>query len=86
MKLNEKAFAGAAGILGGAYYIVCYVIAFMVPDLYKLVAQTWFHMLDLSSVWKDVPEGLIVGLVSFVVMSWVSGWLLAWTYNRLVKK
>ena len=87
MKLNEKALANALALVGAIYYIACYIIALIMPDVYKTIAQTWFHMLDLSSAWKDAPDGLVLGLVSFTAVSWVSGWLLASSYNKfLVKK
>jgi len=85
MKFNESAMAKAFGVLGAAYYLACYLVALIVPSLYKAVAATWFHMLDLSSAWKDTPNGFVLGLISFTLASWVSGWLLAWTYNKLAK-
>jgi len=85
MKLNESAMAKGFGVLGAAYFLVCYVVALFTPAVYKLVASSWMHMLDLSSVWKSAPSGFILGLVSFSVASYVSGWLLAWAYNKFVK-
>lgn len=85
MKLNEKALANAAGALGAAYYLACYVVALILPDLYKSIAASWFHMLDLSAAWKSVPEGLVLGVVTFTAASWVSGWLLAVAYNKFIK-
>jgi len=85
VKFNESAMAKAFGVLGAAYYLVCYFVALFVPELYKSIASTWFHMLDLSSAWKDAPTGFALGLISFTLASWISGWLLARTYNKFVK-
>jgi len=85
VKLNESAMAKGFGVLGAAYFLVCYVAGLFTPGLYKAVAASWFHMLDLSSAWKNAPTGFILGLVSFSVASYISGWLLAWTYNKFVK-
>lgn len=85
MKLNEKAAANAGGVLGAAYYVGCYLIATFLPNLYKAVAVSWFHMINITGIWKDRPEGLILGLISFTVFSWVSGWLFASVYNKLNK-
>ena len=85
MKLNENAMAKAFGVLGAAYYLACYFVAFFVPGIYKTVAATWFHMLDLSSAWKDTPSGLVLGLISFTLAAWISGRLLALAYNKFVK-
>lgn len=83
MKLNEKALANTLGTLGIVYYLLCYLVATFMPELYKTVAQTWFHMLDLNSFWKEAPSGFLVGLVSFSSASWISGWVFGKLYNKL---
>ena len=85
MKLKESAFANASGLLGAIYFVGCFVVASWLPGLYKSVAESWMHMLDLSGVWKSAPEGFLLGLVSFTVISWLTGWLFAWLYNRFTK-
>lgn len=86
MKLNQIALANSLGVVGAAYYVGCYLSASISPDLYKAVAQSWFHMVDLSSAWKSAPEGLILGLISFTIVSWISGFVLAFAYNSFVRK
>lgn len=85
MKIKEMALANALGLVGALYYIVCYLVASFAPDIYKAIAVTWFHMMDISSLWKSAPDGLVIGIVSFTIVSWVTGWLIAWTYNRFTK-
>ena len=85
MKLNEGALAKGFGVLGAVYFLACYFVALLMPNLYKAVAASWFHMLDLSSAWKNVPSGFLLGLISFTLASWVSGWLLAKAYNMFIK-
>lgn len=85
MKLKEGALAKAFGFLGAIYFLTCYLVAAVFPELYKAIATTWFHMIDLSGVWKSGPDGFFLGLISFTVVSWISGWLVAWTYNRFAK-
>lgn len=85
MKLNEKALANTLGILGAAYYFLCYLVAATFPELYKTIAQTWFHMLDLELAWREAPSGFMIGLTSFTFISWVSGWVFAFLYNKLTK-
>jgi hypothetical protein len=79
------ALANAFGVIGALYFLGCYLVASFAPEIYKAVAATWFHMLDLSSAWKSAPEGFVLGLVSFTAVSWISGWVFAWTYNKLIK-
>ncbi len=85
MKLNEGAMAKALGVLGAAYFLACYFVAAVFPGLYKVIATSWFHMIDVSGLWKSGPDGFFMGLISFTVVSWISGWLIAWAYNRFTK-
>ena len=86
MKLNNNAMANSFGVAGAIFYLGCYLIALFLPDLYKSVAQSWFHMADLSSIWKSAPSNLFLGFVSFVTIAWFTGWILAFTYNSFNKK
>ncbi|OGM59044.1 hypothetical protein A3A75_05230 [Candidatus Woesebacteria bacterium RIFCSPLOWO2_01_FULL_39_10] len=81
MKHNEMATANTLGTLGGIYYIFCYAVASLFPGLYKTVAVSWFHMLRLEGLWKSVPSGFAIGLISFTATSWISGWLFARLFN-----
>ncbi len=85
MKLKETALANAVGLLGAIYFVGCYLVAWTMPILYKSVAESWMHMLDLSDLWKQSPSNFGFGFVSFVIVSWFSGYLFAWLYNKLVK-
>lgn len=86
MKLNQMALANALGVVGAVYYIGCYLVASLAPDFYKTIAESWFHMMKLNSLWKSGPDGLVLGLISFTVVSWISGWVLAFAYNSFAKK
>ena len=81
MKFNEKVMANTLGALGAIYYLACYIVAAFAPGLYKAVAASWMHMLKLDGLWKTGPQGFVLGFVSFVIVSWVSGWAFAKTYN-----
>ena len=85
MKLNEKALANGMGTFGGVYYLGCYLAASLFPGLYKTVAASWLHMLDLSTSWKSAPSGLVMGLVSFTLVSWLSGLAIAKFYKYFVR-
>ena len=86
MRLNGKALSNGFAVLGAASYLFCYAVAAVLPGLYKAVAQSWFHMIDLSGAWKSAPSGFVLGLVSFTIVSWISGWLIAECYNYFLGK
>ena len=81
MKLKELGLANAFAVLGAVYYLVCFTVALFAPDLYKSIAQSWMHMIDLERVWRAAPGGFWLGIVSFTLSAWISGWLLAKIYN-----
>lgn len=85
MKLKESAFANACGVLGAVYFVGCFAVAAVAPNLYKSVAESWMHMINLNGLWKNAPGDFVLGIISFAIVSWVTGWLFAWLYNRLVK-
>jgi hypothetical protein len=85
MKLKITAVANAAGLLGAIYFVGCYLVAWIMPDLYKSVAESWMHMLNLDGLWKQGPSEFVTGFISFVIVSWVTGYIFAWLYNKFVK-
>lgn len=86
MKLNEMAFANASGILIAIVYVVCAVLVAVLPDLFKAISASWFHGINIDSIWTGEPRGnFVLGLLSAVAASWAAGWLFARIYNKLVK-
>lgn len=85
MKLKESALANALGLLGAIYFVGCYFVAWAMPALYKSVAESWMHMLNLGGLWKQSPSNFGLGFISFVITSWISGYLFAWLYNKFAK-
>lgn len=85
--LKEIPFANALAGITAVLYLVCAVLFALVPDLLRLIAQTWFHGYDLSSI-PAAPVtlgGVFVGLTTVTAVTWVFGYLLAWVYNKLSK-
>lgn len=86
MKLNEKALANTSALLVGIVYIVCAFLVAVFPDLFRVIAESWFHGIDLGEIWTGAPRGnFIVGLITAASGSWLTGWAFAWIYNKLVK-
>lgn len=85
LKIKESAFANASGSLGAVYFVGCYLVAWLVPALYKSVAESWMHMLNLGGLWKQGPSNFVTGFISFVIISWVTGYIFAWLYNKFAK-
>jgi len=61
----------------------------MMPDLLFAVAQSWMHTINLNLVKANFSPDLgsiILGLVSAVVLTWVTTYGTIELYNRWAKK
>lgn len=85
MKLNEKALANTLACLGLASFIGCVLLTIVAPGIYQAIMQSWFHGVDLSLIWNPRPGNIVLGLISFTLISWLSGWAFAWLYNKFTK-
>lgn len=85
MKLNERAVATSAAVLGGIYFIGCYVLVLVAPDVYKNIAQSWAHGVNIDLIWNPMAGNAILGFLSFVGFSAVTGWVFAFLYNKIIK-
>ena len=86
--LKEMPFANALAAVMGVVYIVCRLLVGIAPDLFRSIAQTWFHGYDLSAI-PPAPMtfgGFVVGLITSVGAAWIFGYALAWVYNKLSGK
>ena len=88
MKINEKAVANSLAVVGGGYSMICSLLALFAPDLYKNIAISWAHGVDIAKVWRDNPPDfgtLVWGFITFTVAAWMTGYIFAYAYNYFVK-
>lgn len=84
--LKAKPFANALAITMAALYLICALAVVVIPGLFKAVAVSWFHGIDLEAIWTGGSRGnFLLGLISAVIFSWLFGYLFAWVYNKLTK-
>ena len=83
MKIDEKVWANASAALVGVIYLACGLLVAIAPNFMMAVARSWFHGIDLTQNWsgRAFPGNFLLGLVSAVVASWLTGYLFAWLYN-----
>jgi hypothetical protein len=88
MKFNVIAFANASAIFMAFVYLVCGLGVLIMPGFSRTLAQSWFHGLDLSQVWSGsaFSGNFLLGLVSAAILTWLAGWVFAWTYNLFAGK
>ncbi len=87
--LKSIAFANAAATVMVIWVVSCALLSFLTPDLLFSVAQSWMHTINLNVVKTTISPDLgsiILGLVSAVVLTWVTTYGTIELYNRWAKK
>jgi uncharacterized membrane protein len=85
--LNKVAFASALALLTGALYLVLYVLAVLMPTVFRFIFNAQFLGADVASLLPRELSFLTFDatLVVLVITTWVFGYLWAWLYNRFAK-
>lgn len=87
--IKSAPFANAATAVTLAFYIICWILVYVAPDLVFSIAGSWFHLVNLDVLRADqvVPlEVGLMGLVSIGVVTWVTTYVWIELYNRWAKK
>ena len=85
--LNKVAFASALAVLTGAFYLVLYVLAVLMPTVFRFIFNAQFLGADVASLLPRELSFLTFDatLVVLVISTWVFGYLWAWLYNRFAQ-
>ena len=70
-------------------YIVCAVSVLLFPDIAMIVARSWFHGIDISTLTLSTQtniSSLVLGFITATGGSWLLGYLFASFYNMFAKK
>lgn len=88
MKHDPKATANALVVVGGGLYIICAAWILLSRDSFMGVINTWVHGIDLSALPSKTPDlgTLLMGLLTFVISAWLTGYVFAVVYNNFVRK
>lgn len=77
----------ALGITSALLYTICAAAIKLWPTLTVGFFNSWFHGIDLMSIFNPVKLTWITffkGLVSIVVAAYITGALYGWIYNKCV--
>lgn len=86
--LNPKAFANAVSIITAVWFVGCWLLSLLIPDLIFNIGQSWMHTINLSAVKTTLtldPGSFIVGLVTLVGLTWVTTYATIVLYNKWAK-
>lgn len=87
--LNAKAFSNAVTLVTAVFYIACWALSTLAPDLIFNIAKSWIHSLNIDSLKSTTTmswDSVILGLVTISVLVWVTTYTTIWLYNLWAKK
>ena len=86
MKLNAVKFGMAFAISSAILWIICSLLVWTFPSMMMQMGGDMVHG-DLSRMgwgWHLSLSGVIFGLILWSLIAGLTGWLIAYTYNRLI--
>ncbi|MDX2314244.1 MAG: DUF5676 family membrane protein [Gammaproteobacteria bacterium] len=86
MKLNPTALGAAGAISFSILWITCSAAVAVLPEFMMTMSGHMVHVSFSQLGWTLTWAGVLLGLVSWAAVAFVSTWLIAVTYNRLLDK
>lgn len=85
MKFNPTATGNAFAFTTGVFFVACRVLVGAFPDLMFAIAQSWFHGVALTKFDSGSlsVSAFVIGLVSSMVLTWITGYIFAKVYNLM---
>ena len=89
--LSETALAKSFAVLGFAGYVLCILGTVLFPEFLMTLFNSWFHGVDISILkpadgnWIFGTGNLLLGLLTFPIISWFTGYFVAFLYNKYNK-
>jgi hypothetical protein len=83
--IKPSVLANAVATVVAAGYVLCRLVAAVVPRFLFDVGQSWFHTLNLEPIRTTGPMSVamfVLGLVTSVIVSWVGAYDTAELYRR----
>lgn len=84
MKLNANALGLSAVVTVAILWVLCSLVVVLLPGMSMNMSGYMMHTNFSGMQWSMNLTGFLAGLVIWAVFAYVTGWLLATIYNRLV--
>lgn len=85
--MDTKKTPLAVAVYAEIIWIICLLFVALFPGFSKTIFQSWFHGVNLVSVWNVTItfSSVILGLVSIFVVTYILVWLFVALYKAIVK-
>jgi hypothetical protein len=81
--LNKYILANTLAITSGLIWVACSAFVLLFPGLTNGIISWWLHGADVSLLGSRTitAGGFTIGLISFVLLGWVVGFVFGWIYQ-----
>lgn len=85
--MKQYAIPNALALTTAIIYVLCRILVGLFPDASFVIAQSWFHGIELTRLgaWNLTLESFILGIISSTITAWVVGFIYIKVYRLLVK-
>jgi hypothetical protein len=84
MKVETQKFSIACAMTAAILWILCSFLVFFLPSILMSISGHMVHMNLASMGWHLTLAGFFYGLVAWVVVATITGWILVSIYNKLL--
>lgn len=66
-------------------WVVCSVFVLLLPGLSMTITNAWMHGLDMRVMgeWSFTIGNFVLGGITAVVASYLTGWIVGWSWERV---
>ena len=86
MKLNPTALGAASAISFSILWIICSAAVAVSPEFMMTMSGHMVHVNFSQMGWTLTWAGVFLGLIAWAAVAFVSTWLIAVVYNRLLRE
>ena len=89
LKISENSLAKSLAFVSLAGYLICVLGTILFPEFLMTLFNSWFHGINLTSLsptdgnWVFGTGNLLLGLITFPIFGWLTGYFIGHFYNRL---
>jgi hypothetical protein len=84
MKLYPNKLSTASACAFSILWVICSAVVYFIPDAMMSITGHMVHS-DYSQLeWTLTGTGFVLGLIAWAFCAWISAWLIATIYNKLI--
>lgn len=85
--LKPVPLANALAVITAAFYLICWVIFQVAPEVYNFLINSYSFGADVAGIFQPPHTfgSLLIALIVSSATAWAAGYTFAWLYNKWSK-